>query len=168
MNILNLIAANLQQGPETVRFPESVAPLRGYRGLVQIDTTRCVACGVCAYVCPSTAITVSARIDHCDWSYDPGRCTFCGRCADLCLGDALSMEETPAPAYTTPGALARLHTVPYPACPECGKPARPINREILAHILPGITEEVEVRSRLCERCRLRRSQRAVARGISAG
>jgi hydrogenase-4 component H len=165
MNILSLIAANLRRGPATVRFPAEVAPPRDYRGPVQIETGRCVACGVCAYVCPSAAISVADRTDHCDWSYDPGRCTFCGRCADLCLGHALSMEERPAPAYATPGALAQTHTVPYPACPECGNPARPISRELLARALPEVSGELLSRSRLCERCRLRKSQRALLSGM---
>ncbi|HEX2987297.1 MAG TPA: 4Fe-4S dicluster domain-containing protein [Chloroflexota bacterium] len=161
MNILNVIVANLRQGPVTLRFPARVAPPSHYRGPVQIDTARCLACGVCAYVCPSAAITVTDRTDSCDWSYDPGRCTFCGRCADLCMGKALSMKEEPAPVYTTPGALAETHQVHYPLCPQCGRPALPISDELLAKALSELTDEARSRSRLCDRCRKRHTQRTL-------
>ena len=165
MNILTLISRNLRRGPGTLRYPERAAPGAEFRGLVRNDTVRCIACGICDYVCVSGAIVVTGHDDRCDWTYDPGRCTFCGRCVDLCPGEALSQDGDRAPTYARSGDLAQGEQITYPACPECGLPARPYNERLLMIAHDDISPEFRERIKLCERCRRRRSQTVLTKGL---
>jgi hypothetical protein len=65
------------------------------------------------------------------------------------------------PAYERPGELSVCHLVPFPACPECGAPVRPVTPDLLARAFEHATEETEQRLRLCERCRRRQLQRGM-------
>ena len=61
---------------------------------------RCVACLLCATVCPSECITVEAAEDPDPevqkrperFSIDLGRCCFCGLCVEACPEDAIRMD----------------------------------------------------------------------------
>lgn len=166
MNIFAVISRNLRRSPQTLRFPDRPAPAPDFRGLVSIDTAACLSCGICDYVCVSGAITMVERDELAgDWTYDPGRCTFCGRCVDHCPGEALSHDGDRAANYKRPGALAHTATVAYPACPECGRPARPFSERLLAQAHEQISEELRTRSRLCDRCRRRRAQTVLKKGF---
>jgi formate hydrogenlyase subunit 6/NADH:ubiquinone oxidoreductase subunit I len=159
-SILRVIADNVKGGTATVRLPGSVPVPEGFRGRVIIDPTRCLACGMCAYVCVSDAVTGSNEAKSYVWAYDPGRCTFCARCVDRCTGHALSMEPAPAPIYTKPGELRVEFAIALPLCPQCGAPSRPVTDDLLNlafdHAVP---DDTRVLVKLCERCRRRRLQR---------
>ena len=156
--ILRVIRANLKSGPATVRLPGSVPVPDGFRGRVTIDPGRCLACGTCAYVCVSGAITGSNGPAAYQWTYDPGRCTFCARCADRCPGHALIMECATAPIYRKRGELRVFKEIPLPACPQCGAPARPVTSDLLnlAFEVEQERDEMSLAVKLCPRCRRRR------------
>jgi ferredoxin len=165
MNILTLISRNLRRAPGTLRLPERVVPAERFRGLVRNQTDKCIACGICDHVCVSGAIVVTGLEDHCEWRYDPGACTFCGRCVDHCPGGALTQEEDRAPTYSLSGGLTQDECIAYPACPQCGLPARPYNERMLSIAHDDIGPEFRARIRLCERCRRRRSQTVLKKGF---
>ena len=49
--------------------------------LAAVDTTRCVACGVCESTCPLRAV----KVRHgCYAAVKAERCIGCGKCARLC------------------------------------------------------------------------------------
>jgi formate hydrogenlyase subunit 6/NADH:ubiquinone oxidoreductase subunit I len=109
MNILRLIVDNLRHG--TVSFPlphTHECTSNQYRGLIHNDETRCIGCGLCAYVCPSAAIEVTRAGDTYRWSYDAGKCTFCARCLDRCKPKTLSMESKLPPLYGAQGELTQI------------------------------------------------------------
>lgn len=162
LRILQVIADNLSRPPATVRLPDTVPTPPGFHGSVLHEPSRCLACGLCAYVCVSDAIVARDRDGGFGWDYEPGRCAFCARCVERCPGRALSMDERPAPAYLRPGELAVRHEVPFPTCPACGAPARPATEELLKLAFKDVTPEARELVRLCERCRRRRLQRSLA------
>ena len=49
--------------------------------LAAVDTTRCVACGVCENTCPLGAVKVRWG---CYAAVEVERCVGCGKCARLC------------------------------------------------------------------------------------
>jgi len=166
LRILRVINDNVAKGPATVRLPASVPSPGGYRGPVVLDPLRCLACGVCAYVCVTGAISGSENGRACAWSYEPGRCTFCGRCLERCPGAALTMAANPLPPYTRLGELEVQHLIPFPVCPDCGVPVRPVTEELIRHAFEHIKEDTRELIRRCERCRRRRLQRSLLAALA--
>ena len=91
--------------PSTMQYPEekwSLPPrFRGYPKLVANPdgSERCVACGLCAVVCPPLAIQLQA--DETDrqkerypiqFEIHMGRCINCGFCEEACPVDAIRMS----------------------------------------------------------------------------
>ena len=66
---------------------------------------QCVACNMCATVCPAKVIEIDAGFDPADAAHtkfpvrfeiDYSRCVFCGLCVEACPEDAIRMvKETP-------------------------------------------------------------------------
>ncbi|MGC9966378.1 MAG: 4Fe-4S dicluster domain-containing protein [Syntrophobacteraceae bacterium] len=159
MSIFHVLMKNLRNKPATLRIPEQTPHPQAFRGPVKIDVEKCIGCGMCAYVCVSYAVRVNEFEDSCEWLYLPGRCTFCGRCTAVCPGGALRMENGSVPIYCSLGELDETHRVPYPACPECGRPSRPVAESVLKRAFGEPSEKVRKGILLCQRCRLRRSQK---------
>lgn len=55
---------------------------------------KCTACGVCAILCPTNAITQEWTDDGYSLSYKPALCTNCGVCVAACLPKAIGIKET--------------------------------------------------------------------------
>jgi NADH-quinone oxidoreductase subunit I len=92
--------------PEETRF--DYAPLnRGKHVLTQRPDGKpqCIACNMCATVCPAKVIEIEAGFDPSDVAHpkypvrfeiDYSRCVFCGLCVEACPEDAIRMaKETP-------------------------------------------------------------------------
>ncbi len=122
MNALALLVENLRRGALTLRFPARPPEPPAYRGLVQMERDRCQGCGMCAFVCTSSAIRFQAKATSYDWSYDAGQCTFCGRCVDGCASQAISMQPSRPPVYTDPGALKVALSLPRKPPPGAAPP----------------------------------------------
>jgi hypothetical protein len=161
LRILRVMNHNVAEGPVTVRLPASVSSPSGYRGSVALDPSRCLACRVCAYVCVSAAITAAEDGTAYAWAYEPARCTFCARCLERCPGAALTMAAEPLPPYLQVGQLAVRHQVPFPACPDCGTPTRPVTQELMHRAFAQVKEDAQELLRRCERCRRRRLQQSL-------
>jgi NADH-quinone oxidoreductase subunit I len=101
-----------RKGALTTYYPEEkradYAPLnRGKHVLTQRadGTPQCVACNMCATVCPAKVIEIEAGFDPADAAHpkfpirfeiDYSRCVFCGLCVEACPEDAIRMApETP-------------------------------------------------------------------------
>ena len=89
----------------TRQYPEErFNPQSSYRGrpvLVEEDgVERCVACGLCARVCPALAIEVQASETELEKERYPVkfeinmlRCIFCGFCEEACPEEAIIMSD---------------------------------------------------------------------------
>jgi len=101
-----------RKGALTTYYPEETrwdyAPAnRGKHILTQRPDGRpqCVACNMCATVCPAKVIEIDAGFDPSDAAHpkfpvrfeiDYSRCVFCGLCVEACPEDAIRMvKETP-------------------------------------------------------------------------
>jgi NADH-quinone oxidoreductase subunit I len=106
---------NLSQNA-TLQYPEERAPYPpGYRGLHRLvpredGKPRCVACYMCATVCPAQCIYIEAG-EYADdpiekyptkFVIDELRCVVCGFCVEACPKDAIRMDtgEHAPPSYT--------------------------------------------------------------------
>ena len=101
-----------KKGALTTYYPEETradfAPAnRGKHILVQRDDGKpqCIACNLCATVCPAKVIEIEAAFDPTDekhpkypatFEIDYSRCVFCGLCVEACPEDAIRMlKEVP-------------------------------------------------------------------------
>jgi NADH-quinone oxidoreductase subunit I len=107
-----------RKGALTTYYPEEqradYAPLnRGKHILVQRadGTPQCIACNLCATVCPAKVIEIEAAFNPANpehpkfparFEIDYSRCVFCGLCVEACPEDAIRMlKEVPnLPALT--------------------------------------------------------------------
>jgi hydrogenase-4 component H len=159
LNILKVIFGNLTSQRATVPLPGSVPTPDDFRGPVQMDTYKCIGCGMCSYVCVSSAITGADQEKGYSWSYEPGRCTFCARCVERCPVHAIRMDGDPLEPYEKSGERCAKHVVEFDCCPECGEPVRTAHEELLKRAFETMTYETRHLVRLCERCRRRHLQR---------
>ncbi|MGC3997301.1 MAG: NADH-quinone oxidoreductase subunit I [Anaeromyxobacter sp.] len=99
----------------TVQYPEEKAPYApGYRGLHRLvpredGRPRCVACYMCATICPAQCIYIEAGEVEGDpiekypvkFVIDELRCIVCGFCVEACPKDAIRMDtgEHAPPSY---------------------------------------------------------------------
>jgi len=95
-----------RKGAVTIQYPEQrkeIAPRHRslHRLMAREDgKPRCVACMLCATVCPSECIYVEAAEDPdlemqkypTQFIIDIGRCCFCGFCVEACPEDAIRMD----------------------------------------------------------------------------
>lgn len=70
----------------TVKHPyQTVRPSERYRGrLVLEDIGKCIGCGICAWICPTRAISLVKMNERRVPSFDLGRCCMCGLCVEKC------------------------------------------------------------------------------------
>ena len=101
-----LTLKNMFRPNVTLQYPEArFEPPASYRGrpvLVQENNgaERCVACGLCARVCPALAIEVQAAETDQEKERYPEkfeinmlRCIFCGFCEEVCPEEAIVMSK---------------------------------------------------------------------------
>ena len=98
-----------RKGALTTYYPEEIrwdyAPAnRGKHVLTQRPdgSPQCIACNMCATVCPAKVIEIEAGFDPADQAHpkfpvrfeiDYSRCVFCGLCVEACPEDAIRMAK---------------------------------------------------------------------------
>lgn len=97
--MLGNVIKNLFSTPATRVFPkEKREPFKDTRGMIGIDITGCIFCGICSRRCPPNAIKVDRNAKT--WEVDPFKCIICGECVDVCPKKCMRMNED----YKSPAA----------------------------------------------------------------
>ena len=91
--------------PVTYQYPEVKRPISDrYRGRHRLvcnddDSVRCVACGLCAAICPARCIYIEPgetpeglRFPQV-YEIEVGRCIYCGYCEQVCPFDAVVLTQ---------------------------------------------------------------------------
>ena len=81
----------------TMQYPDEKWTMpRNFRGLLACDTDACIACLLCAKICPVDCITVEgvkepgkSRKTCTRYIVDYQKCMFCGLCVEPCPTDAV-------------------------------------------------------------------------------
>jgi NADH-quinone oxidoreductase subunit I len=167
----NVLARKGFNQVSTVEYPEEkVAYPEGYRGLHRLvpredGKPRCVACYMCATVCPAQCIYIeAAEYEHEDPStqsrviekypkqfvIDELRCIVCGLCVEACPKDAIRMDtytHTPS-EYTREGfvydipKLLKGPTVSHPSDPWKKRPSSEAPEHVPHEALARIGDDV--------------------------
>lgn len=156
MGIFNILFRNSGQKTRTLGPADQTRP-EGYRGTLEHDTSLCIGCGTCAYVCSPGAIRLEPRSGGMLWQYQAERCTYCARCAEYCPTQAIRLETAvPLTTVSIGAATVTHHMVDFQPCERCGQPFIPMPAPILARLLGREVEpDLAGLMRLCEKCRAR-------------
>jgi NADH-quinone oxidoreductase subunit I len=110
---LRMTIAHMFKPTFTSQFPEQqFKPESSFRGRPVLVTEngieRCVACGLCARVCPALAIEVQASETELakerypiKFEINMVRCIFCGFCEEVCPEEAIVMSSEYLLAFTS-------------------------------------------------------------------
>jgi hydrogenase-4 component H len=112
----------LEAGRVTLSYPFAPAFVpKGFRGLPSVDVTRCIGCGGCASVCPSSLVDIVDEPDRTTITRYFERCIYCGRCADVCPEKAIEMSENFETATNDIKDLRVVHHIYMATCSRCGR-----------------------------------------------
>lgn len=91
--------------PKTIQYPDQKRePSERWRGLHELTRNEegelnCVACGLCASICPARAIDVTPYEEEGQIRYpkefviDELRCIYCGFCEEVCPKEAIKLTK---------------------------------------------------------------------------
>lgn len=141
----------------------------GFRGKLQIDHEKCIACGACTMVCASGALSRIDAGESIGVKVQYSRCIFCGQCQDSCPTGAIKLTTEFALTTTDIASLMLKNELPAVKCSICGKPfASKAQLEwglqrVLANIHPSvkqaILDDAAKYLNLCLDCRMNNSIR---------
>jgi ferredoxin len=82
--------------------------------------SQCTNCGVCAAICPQTALSKKENGDELSLIYEPYKCVRCQRCVNICNPKALSFGTKPLSHRHFTGKIL-IHQGSPRHCTRCGK-----------------------------------------------
>jgi formate hydrogenlyase subunit 6/NADH:ubiquinone oxidoreductase subunit I len=137
--------------PATIQYPDKIAePVQemlpeSYRGVLEVDLQRCIACLLCQRTCPIDCIQIKVEKNPetgvreiTRFDIDMGRCMYCGLCTEASDCEAI-LHTTQFEATVPHPDLLVLHFVkePVPVAKKATAPPRRAPGSILAEVMPG-------------------------------
>ena len=74
------------------------------RGRIEMESPKCIVCGLCAKKCPTGAIDLDKEANT--WQIDRFKCIQCGACAEGCKPNAIQMVNQ----YTGPAVSKQIES----------------------------------------------------------
>ena len=86
---------------ETLQYPETklTMPARFRGGELDLNTEKCIACGLCKMACPNHVIEITTGMDEAkkrylkSYVYHSGLCLYCNFCVEACPTKAISWDK---------------------------------------------------------------------------
>jgi len=135
---------------DDVSVPGPASPL----GVLDIREEGCTLCGICAGVCPTSALSFDQGAETATLSFQGSKCLACRHCVDVCPEHVLTVEaRTDLP--TILGGMTELKRGTVATCRRCGRPVAPSAMlQRLRELLPRQSEELlDLVGELCLDCR---------------
>ena len=94
-------------------------------GKVELDSSRCAGCGLCAVACPTEALVISSseETDAFQLIFKHGNCVVCGQCVEICPENCLVVERILE--LDKVGSQSVLFEDMIVRCSGCGSPIGP-------------------------------------------
>lgn len=128
-----------------------------FAGDVEVDSSKCTLCGVCAKSCPIGALRLRESLESFELLFHGGRCIGCMECMAVCPADAI--EARWLSCLPQRGPWRRVAWSETRKCPACGAVVGPQKQvKAVARKLreAGLPEEAVRRVYLCPSCRASR------------
>ena len=111
------------QRPEGEISRRELLKLASPFGKVELDSSQCTGCGLCALDCPTEALIVSLteEVDAYQLLFKHNLCVACAKCVEVCPEHCLRLERTLEPDKLNSPATV-LFEDEIVRCSECGSP----------------------------------------------
>lgn len=122
-----------------------IYPVAGRNGL-HFTPSRCSSCGLCAYVCPTGAVSTSDSDNGYLRRFDLTSCIYCGMCEGACPTQAIKLTVNQLATQSQIGTMmveGEVTTKPCPKCHEKAPRADLFAERIYSFELPIIEEDEE-------------------------
>jgi len=96
-------------------------PEEGFRGRIEVDSERCIACGGCANVCPARLIRFIDEDEKTKMVFYLDRCTYCARCEEVCPEGAIVVTKDFETATNDREDLLIEQEIYMATCQRCGR-----------------------------------------------
>lgn len=109
-------------GRVTLRYPfEPVQVPPKFRGKIEFDARKCIACGGCANVCPPRCIVIEDSGEVARLTFHLDRCIQCARCYEVCPEEAIWPTDQFETATPDKSDLRSDLVVWMSTCQRCGR-----------------------------------------------
>ncbi|MFC1914243.1 4Fe-4S dicluster domain-containing protein [Chloroflexota bacterium] len=125
-------------------------------GKVELDSSRCTGCGLCAVECPTGALVISSgeEADAFKLIFKHGNCVACGLCVEICPEKCLRMERVIE--LDKVGSQSVLFEDTIIRCSGCGSPLGP--KSMVDKMQARVTaagQTLPLQFELCPDCKVR-------------
>ncbi len=126
--MFKLLREIVKTGDVTTRYPKKPFPISpNFRGRVEYDPLRCMACAACTIACPANALSMvtDPAAGKRTWMFNYGRCVVCARCEEVCPTEAIVLSGQFELAVRAKSDLMVTAEFSLVTCRQCDTPFAP-------------------------------------------